>query len=158
MYPTGCLSISCLLILLKLSFSSLVYHAQQVQLSKLNNLTIHLYVTMSYSNLPVDSAHNLGVILYKNLSFAQYMLPKSCFHNISDLRRIRNTKLYCMHYCYFSHSLSNWYIVTLCYTTNHLQLVLNSAARAVTKTLHWLKIYETNKYLSLSLSHINLSN
>jgi len=53
--------------------------------------------------------------------------------------------------------------------TNLLQLVLNSAARAVTKTpkfhliapilksLHWLKINERIKYKVLSLSHINLS-
>jgi len=52
--------------------------------------------------------------------------------------------------------------------TNHLQLVLNSAARAVTQTpkfhhitrvtqpLHWLKINEIIKY-KFSLSYINLS-
>jgi len=50
--------------------------------------------------------------------------------------------------------------------TNRLQLVLNSAARAVTKTpkfhhitpilksLHWLKIIDRIKYKVLSLSHI----
>jgi len=38
--------------------------------------------------LPCDSACNFGVIIDKNLSFA---ISKSCFHNIQDLRRIRNT-------------------------------------------------------------------
>ena len=52
--------------------------------------------------------------------------------------------------------------------TNRLQLVLNSAARAVTKTpkfhhitsilksLHWLKINERIQYKLLSLSHVSL--
>jgi len=44
---------------------------------------------MSYS---VVSARNLGVFFDKNLSFAQHIssTSKSCFHNIRDLRRVRN--------------------------------------------------------------------
>jgi len=73
------------------------------QLSKLNNPTTHLaYLTMSYSHLLI-----LFVILVssliKNLSFAQHIssIYKSCFLNICDVRRIRNT---IDHHCYFSHS------------------------------------------------------
>jgi len=61
------------------------------QLSKLNNPTIHLPNNVILS--PVVSARNLGVIFDKNLSFAQHIssTSKSCFHNIRDLRRMRNT-------------------------------------------------------------------
>jgi len=40
-----------------------------------------------------DSARNLGIIFDKNLSFAQHIssISKSCFQNIRDIRRIRNT-------------------------------------------------------------------
>jgi len=43
--------------------------------------------------LPVDSVRNLGVIFDKHMSFAQHIsaVSKSCFHNIRDLRHIRNT-------------------------------------------------------------------
>jgi len=59
------------------------------QLSKLD--TIHLPNNIILS--PVDFAHDFGVIFDKNLSFAQHIssISKSCFHNIRDLRRIRNT-------------------------------------------------------------------
>jgi len=61
------------------------------QLSKLNNPTIHLPNNVIL--LPVDYARNLGVIFDKNLSFVQHIsfISKSCFHNIRDLRHIRNT-------------------------------------------------------------------
>jgi len=87
-YPAGYLPISCLLILLKLSFSTMVYHKNSL---KINNPTIHLPNNVILS--PVDSASNLGVIFDKHLSFAQHIsaVSKSCFHNIRDLRRIRNT-------------------------------------------------------------------
>jgi len=56
------------------------------QLSKLGNPTIHLPNNIILS--PVDSAR-----FDKNLSFAQHIsfITKSCFHNICDRRRIRNT-------------------------------------------------------------------
>jgi len=61
------------------------------QLSKLNNPTIHLPNNVIFS--PVDSARNLGVIFDTNLSSVQHIssISKSCFLNIRDLRRIRNT-------------------------------------------------------------------
>jgi len=61
------------------------------QLSKLNNHTIPLLNNVILS--PVDSACNLGVIFDTNLSFAQHISDvfELCFHNIRDLRRIRNT-------------------------------------------------------------------
>jgi len=42
---------------------------------------------------PVDSARNLGVIFDEIVSFVQHIsaISKSCFHNIRDLRQIRNT-------------------------------------------------------------------
>ena len=42
---------------------------------------------------PVDSARNLGVIFENNLTFSQHIsaISKSYFHDIRDLRRIRNT-------------------------------------------------------------------
>jgi len=72
---------SCLLILLKRSFSSLVYRNN----SKLNNPTIHLILPNNVTS--VDSARNLGVVFDKNLSFAQHISSssKSCIiHNIRD--------------------------------------------------------------------------
>jgi len=61
-----------------------------VERCKLNNPTIHLLNNIILS--PVDSARNLGVIFDQILSFAQHIsaVSKSCFHNILDLRRIRN--------------------------------------------------------------------
>jgi len=61
------------------------------QLSKLNNLIIHLPNNVILS--PVDSARNLGVIFDQNMSFAQHIssISKSCFLDIRGLRCIRNT-------------------------------------------------------------------
>jgi len=114
------------------------------------------------------------------MSFAQNIsaVSKSCFLNIRDLRRIRNTidqttactiatfPIYCkIDYC-------NSFLLNLPTTqTNRLQLVLNSSARAdgaVTKTpnfhhitpilksLHWLKMNEKIKYKVLSLTYKSL--
>jgi len=105
-------------------------------LSKLNNPTIHLPNNVILS--PVDSARNLGVVFDKNLSCAQY---KSCFLSIRDLRRIRNTidqTTACTIATSLIHSkiaYCNSLLLNLPATqTNRLQLVLNSAARAVTQT------------------------
>jgi len=87
-YPTGCLPISCLLILLKLSFSSLIYYNHS-----LNSIILpFIYLTMSYSHLLILLAILVSSLI-KNLSFAQHIstISKSCFYNIRDLRRIRNT-------------------------------------------------------------------
>ena len=143
------------------------------QLSKLRSPTIHLPNDVTLT--PVDSARNLGVLFDNNLSFSQHIsaISKSCFHDIRDLRRIRNT-IDLTSACTIATSLihskvdyCNSLLLNLPATqTNRLQLVLNSAARAVTKapkfhhitpilkSLHWLKINERIQYKVLSLSHI----
>jgi len=71
-YTTGCLPISCLLILLKLSFSSLVYH---------NNSLNSIFLPFIYVTMPIDYTRNFGVRFDKSLSFAQHIsaVAKSCF-------------------------------------------------------------------------------
>jgi len=138
---------------------------------KLNNPTIHLPNNVILS--PVDSVRNLGVIFDKNLSFAQHIssIFKLCFLNICDLRRIHNTidhTTACTIATSLIHSkidYCNSLLINLPATqTNRLQLVLNSAARAVTKTpkfhhitlilkfLHRLQVNERIKYKVLSLT------
>jgi len=102
-----------------------------LQLSKLNNPTIHLPDSVILS--PVDSVRNLGVIFDKNLSFAQNIsaASKSCFHNIRDLRRIRNidqTTATCyLPLLYFSHLFLKLTIVTVFYSIYllHKRIVFN---------------------------------
>jgi exonuclease III len=145
------------------------------QLSKLNSPIIHLPNNVTLS--PVTSARNLGVIFDNNLTFSQHIsaISKSCFLNIRDLRRIRNTidqTTACTIATSLIHSkidYCNSLLLNLPATqTNRLQLVLNSAARAVTKTpkfhhitpilksLHWLKINERIQYKVLSLTYKSL--
>jgi len=126
---------------LNLSKTEFLVFGLPQQLSKLNNPTILLPNNIIFS--PVDSARNLGIIFDINLLFAQhiYAVSKSWFHNIRDLRRIRNT-IDQTTSCTISMLLSftlKWTIVTPLHNlpatqTYRLQLVLNSAARAVTKT------------------------
>jgi hypothetical protein len=171
--PTGCLQIFSHSILPKLSFSSFIGLPQQ--LSKLNSPTIHLPNNVTLS--PVDSARNLGVILDKNLSYAQHIssVSRSCFLNIRDLRRIRNTIDHATA-CTIATSLihskidyCNSILLNLPATpTNRLQPLLNSAARAVTRTpkfhhitpilksLHWLTINQRIQYKVLTLTHKSL--
>jgi len=91
----------------------------------------------------VDSARNLGVKFDKNLSFAQHIsaIFKSCFHNIRDFRGIRNTTdqttvwTIATSLIHFRIDYCNSLLLNLPGTqTNGVQLVLNSAARAVIKT------------------------
>jgi len=85
----GCHPISGLLILLKLSFSSLVYHNNSLN----SIIQPFIYLTMSHSHLLILLVIQV-LSLIKNLSFAQHRpissISKSCFLNICDLRRIRN--------------------------------------------------------------------
>jgi len=111
------------------------------------------------------------------LSFVQHIssISKSCFLNIRDLRRIRNTidqSTACTIATSLIHSkidYCNSLLLNLPATqTNCLQLVLNSAARVVTKapkfhhitsilkSLHWLKINERMKYKVLCLTYKSL--
>jgi len=135
--------ISSLLILFKTEF--LTFGLSQ-QFSQLYNPTIHLPNNVILS--PVDSAHNYGVIFYTNQSFAQHIsaVCKLCIHDMRDLRRIRNTidqtsastiatSLFQTKIDYCNSLLLNSLLLNLPATqTNRLQLVLNSASRAVTKT------------------------
>ena len=102
-------------------------------------------------------------------------VPKSCFYHIRDLRRIRNAIQHTT-LCTIDTSLilskldyCNSLPMNLPSTqTKRLQLVLNAAARAVTKTpkfnhispilksLHWLKINERIQYKVLSLTYKTL--
>ena len=111
------------------------------QLAKIDNPSLSM--PSSTSIKPVTSARNLGVIFDSNLSFSDHIsyISKTCFAHIRDLRRIRNTldhttactiatslihsKLY---YC------NSLFLNLNCQQTNRLQLILNSTARAVTKT------------------------
>ena len=146
------------------------------QLEKLNHPTIHLPNNVILS--PVHSARNLGVIFDSNLTFSDHIsaVSKSCLYHIRDLRRIRNTidrTTACTIATSLVHSkldYCNSLLLNLPSTQTHrLQLVLNSAARAVTKTpkfhhitpilksLHWLNINQRIQYKVLSLTYKTLS-
>jgi hypothetical protein len=145
------------------------------QLSKLSFPTIRLPNNVTLS--PVDSARNLGVILDKNLTYAQHIssISKSCFLNIRDLRRIRSTidrttaSTIATSLIHSKVDYCNSLLLNLPATQiNRLQLVLNSAARAVTRTpkfhhitpilksLHWLTINQRIQYKVLSLTYKSL--
>jgi uncharacterized protein involved in tolerance to divalent cations len=142
------------------------------QLAKIDNpvLTMPSNTTIH----PVKSARNLGVIFDCNLSLSDHIsyISKTCFGHIRDLRRIRNTldqttaqtiATSLIHskldYC------NSLFLNIKAKQINRLQLILNSAARAVTKTpkfnhitpqlksLHWLKIPQRIQYKTLSLTY-----
>ena len=107
------------------------------QLSKLNSPIIHLPNNVTFS--PVTSASDLGVIFDNNLAISQHIfaISKSCFLDIRDLRRIRNTidqTTACTIATSLIHSKINYWNALLlnlpATQTNRLQLVLNSAARS----------------------------
>jgi HEPN domain-containing protein len=145
------------------------------QLCKLANPTLHLPNGVTLT--PVDSARNLGVILDNNLTLSKHIsaISKSCFLHIRDLRRIRNSidlataRTIATSLVHSKLDYCNSILLNLpASQTNRLQLVLNSAARAVTKTpkyhhitpilksLHWLKIEQRIQYKVLSLTHKSL--
>ena len=145
------------------------------QLSKIHNPT--LTISSNKTIQPVSSARNLGIIFDSNLSFSDHIsyISKSCFSHIRDLRRIRNTldhKTACTFATSLIHSKLDYcnslYLNISNQQLNRLQLVLNSAARAVTKTpkfhhitphlksLHWLKITQRTQYKILSLTYKSL--
>ena len=145
------------------------------QLSKIHNPT--LTISSNTTIQPVSSARNLGIIFDSNLSFSDPIsyISKSCFSHIRDLRRIRNTldhKTACTIATSLIHSKLDYcnslYLNISNQQLNRLQLILNSAARAVTKTpkfhhitphlksLHWLKITQRIQYKILSLTYKSL--
>jgi hypothetical protein len=131
-------------------------------------------VTSDITLSPVPQARNLGVLFDSNLSLSGHIssIAKSCFSHIRDLRRIRpildqttartiatalvHSKL---DYC------NSLFLNLPANQLDRLQLVLNSAARAVTKTprfhhitpilkaLHWLKISQRIHYKILSITY-----
>ena len=145
------------------------------QLAKIDNPSLSMPSNTSIK--PVASARNLGVIFDSNLSFSDHIsyISKTCFALIRDLRRIRNTLDHttaCTIATSLIHSKLDYcnslFLNLNCQQTNRLQLILNSAARAVTKTpkynhitphlksLHWLKITQRIQYKILSLTYKSL--
>ena len=126
---------------------------------------------------PTPSARNLGVIFDSTLSMSDHIssVSKSCFLSIRDLRRIRNTLDYTtaqtiatslihskLDYC------NSLFLNLPQSQLNRLQLILNSSARAVSKSpkfchitpllksLHWLKIQQRIEYKVLSITYKTL--
>ena len=146
------------------------------QLSKLDHPTLSLPDNVILS--PAKSARNLGVIFDSNLSFTDHIsaISKSCLYHIRDLKRIRSTidqstaRIIATALIHSKLDYCNSLLLNLPAShLNRLQLVLNSAARAVTRTskfrhispilkdLHWLKINERVHYKVLSLTYKILS-
>ena len=142
------------------------------QLAKIDNPSLSM--PSSTSIKPVASARNLGVIFDSNLSFSDHIsyISKTCFAHIRDLRRIRNTLDHttaCTIATSLIHSKLDYcnslFLNLNCQQTNRLQPILNSTARAVTKTpkynhitphlesLHWLKITQRIQYKIISLAY-----
>ena len=108
--------------------------------AKIHNPTL---IPLNTTIQPVSSARKLGIIFDSNLSFSGHIsyISKSCFSHIRDLRRIRNTsdhKTACTIATYLIHSKLDYcnslYLNISSQQFNQLQLILNAAARAVTKT------------------------
>jgi len=128
---------------------------------------------MSYSHLLILLAILVSSLIKICHLHNMSAISKSCFHNICDLRHIRNfidQTTACTIAISLIHSkidYCNSLLINLPTQTNRLQLVLNSAAHAVTKTLkfhhitpilkslHGFKINERIK--CKVLSHMNLS-
>src|SRR5664279_232307 len=121
----------------------------------------------------VSSARNLSVIFDATLSMYDHIsaISKSCFSHIRDLRRIRNTldlttaKTIATSLVHSRLDYCNSLFLNLPSSQlNRLQLILNSAARAVAKhhkfhhvspllkSFHWLKINQRIQYKILSLT------
>jgi hypothetical protein len=119
----------------------------------------------------------LGIIFDNSITFSQHLslVSKSCLYHIRDLRRIRNTIdrfTACTIATTLVHSKVDYcnslFLNLPSSQTNRLQLILNAAARAVTKTpkllhlyptlksLHCLKINQRIRYKILSVTHKTL--
>ena len=111
------------------------------QLSKLDNPTVLLPDNVTIA--PAKSARNLGVIFDSNLSYSEHIsaICKSCFYHIRDLKRIRSTidkstaRIIATALIHSKLDYCNSLLLNLPAShLNRLQFVLNSAARAVTRT------------------------
>src|SRR5258706_511679 len=119
----------------------------------------------------VSSARNLGIIFDTILSMTDHIsyISKSCFSLVRDLRRIRSTldintaKTIATSLVHSRLDYCNSLFLNISSSElNRLQLMLNTAARAITKTpkfhhitpilksLHWLKINELVYHLQSS--------
>ena len=145
------------------------------QLSKVSDPT--LLMPSNVAITPTDAARNLGVIFDSSLTMSDHIssVSKSCFLSIRDLRRIRNT---------LDHQTAKTIATSLIHSKldycnslflnlprsqlDRLELILNSAARAVSRTprfahispvlksLHWLKIDQRIHYKVLSITYKTL--
>ena len=126
---------------------------------------------------PFDSARNLGVIFDASLPMLDHIssVSKSCFMAIRDLRCIRNTldsttaKTIATSQIHSKVDYCNSLFLNLTRCQlDRLQLILNSAARALSKTprfthispvlksLHWLNAF-TTKFSHTHTKHSNLA-
>jgi len=126
---------------------------------------------------PSDSARNLGVIFASSLTMSNHIssVCKSCFLSIRDLRRIRSTldstaaKTIATSLIHSKVDYCNSLFLNLPRSQlDRFQLILNSAARAVSKSprfthispvlkwLHWLKIDQRIHYTILSITYKTL--
>jgi len=145
------------------------------QLSKVSDPT--LFMPSNETIMPTNSAHNLGVIFDSSLSFSEHIssVSKACFLSIRDLCRIRKTldnstaQTIAMSLNHSKIDYRNSLLLNLpCCQLDRLQLILNSAARVVSKTpcfshispilksLHWLKVDQRIQYKVLSLTYKTL--
>ena len=145
------------------------------QLSKVSDPT--LLMPSNVTITPADTARNLGVIFDSSLTMSDHIssVSKSCFLSIRDLRRIRNTldlrtaQTIASSLIHSKLDYCNSLFLNLPRTQlDRLQLILNSAARAVSgtpkfthispvlKSLHWLKIDQRIHYKVLSITYKTL--
>jgi hypothetical protein len=146
-----------------------------VQLSKVSDPTLLMPSQVTIS--PANSARNLGVVFDSELSMTQHIssVSKSCFLSIRDLRRIRNTldlttaRTIATSLIHTKLDYCNSLFLNLPKSQlGRLQLILNSSARAVSKTpkcshispvlksLHWLKIEQRIEYKINSITYKTL--
>ena len=136
-----------------------------------------LLMPSNVSITPSDSARNFGVIFDSSLTMSDHIssVSKSCFLSIRDLRRIRSTldfttaKTIATSLIHTKVDYCNSLFLNLPRSQlDRLQLVLNSAARAVSRTphfthispvlesLHWLKVDQRIHYKILSITYKTL--
>ena len=163
------------LLLLNQSKPEFLFIGPPTQLPKISDPT--LLMPSNAIITPTSFAHNLGVIFDSTLSMTDHFssVSKSCFLSILDLRRIRST---------LNHTHGHTIATSLIHSKldycnslflnlpqsqpNRLQLILNSSARAVSKSpqfchitpllksLHWLNIRQRINYIFLSTTYKTL--
>jgi len=170
--PSDNFSTNMLLSSLKSPALNLVILGLPAQLSKSSAPSLLMPANVTIT--PAQSARNLGVIFDSTPSMSDHISPvsKSCYLSIRDIRRIRNTLNFStgrtiatsliqskLDYC------NSLFLNLPQSQLGRLQLILNSSARAVSKTpkfahispvlksLHWLKIEQRIQYKVASLTY-----